>query len=62
MKNETDMKRTYKTPAMKVRKIQCPHMLCLSGDVNTGSRYNGSLYDYIGGEGSDGYETSNNPD
>ena len=56
------MKKEYKAPAMKVIKIQCSHMLCLSGDVNTGSRYNGSLYDYIGGEGSDGYETSNNPD
>ena len=56
------MKKLYTTPRMKVRKNQCSHMLCLSGDVNRGSRYDGSLYDYIGGEGSDGYETSNNPD
>ena len=26
------MKKTYKTPAMKVRKIQCSHMLCGSQD------------------------------
>ena len=66
MKNETDMKRTYKTPAMKVRNIRCSQMLCESltsvGEVNRGSRYDGSLYDYIYGEGSDGYDTSNNPD
>ena len=67
MKNETDMKRTYKTPAMKVRNIRCSQMLCESltsvGEVNRGNRYDGSLYDYIGGgKGSDGYETSSNPD
>ena len=56
------MKKLYTTPRMKVIKIQCSQMLCLSGDVNRGSRYDGSLYDYIEGEGSDGYETSNNPD
>ena len=51
---------------MKVRNIRYSQMLCESltsvGDVNRGSRYDGSLYDYIGGEGSDGYETSSNPD
>ena len=26
------MKKTYKTPTMKVRKIQCSHMLCGSLD------------------------------
>ena len=51
---------------MKVRNIRCSQMLCESltsvGEVNRGSRYDGSLYDYIYGEGSDGYDTSNNPD
>ena len=27
------MKKTYKTPTMKVRKIQCSHMLCGSNSV-----------------------------
>ena len=60
------MKKTYKTPAMKVIKIQSSQMLCESltsvGEVNRGSRYISSGYDYIGGEGSDGYDTSSNPD
>ena len=52
---------------MKVRNIRCSQMLCESltsvGEVNRGNRYDGSLYDYIGGgKGSDGYETSSNPD
>ena len=54
MKNETDMKRTYKTPAMKVRKIHCSHMLCTS-DINFGSRHNDPDYDYIGGDSGSGY-------
>ena len=32
------MKKTYKTPTMKVRKIQCSHMLCGSPEsmqINT---------------------------
>ena len=28
MKNETDMKKNYLTPAMKVRTIRCSHILC----------------------------------
>ena len=52
---------------MKVRNIRCSHMLCESltsvGEVTQGSSYHSSLYDYIGGgKGSDGYETSSNPD
>ena len=31
------MKKEYKTPAMKVRKIQCSHMLCGSNDVGINS-------------------------
>ena len=62
MKNETDMKKTYKTPAMKVRNIRCSQMLCESttsvGEVNRGSRYDGSLYDYI----DEGYGDSDDPD
>ena len=30
------MKKTYKTPTMKVRKIHCSHMLCLSGGDTLG--------------------------
>ena len=27
-------KKTYKTPCMKVRRIACTHMLCISGEEN----------------------------
>ena len=61
MKNETDMKKTYKTPAMKVRKIRCSQMLCESltsvGEVTQGSSCGGGLYDHI-----EIYGYSNNPD
>ena len=33
------MKKTYKTPTMKVRKIHCLHMLCLSGGDTLGITY-----------------------
>ena len=31
------MKKEYKTPAMKVRKMVCSHMLCGSNDVGINS-------------------------
>ena len=55
------MKKLYTTPRMKVRKIQSSQMLCLSGDVNRGSRYISSDYDYIQGADRD-YPTSSEPD
>ena len=56
MKNETDMKRTYKTPAMKVRTISPVRMLCSSdGELNQGSRYNSGINDYIEGDSGSGY-------
>ena len=36
MKNETDMKKNYKTPAMKVRKIRCSQVICMSLTINKG--------------------------
>ena len=56
MKNETDMKRTYKTPAMKVRKISPVRMLCTSdGELNFGNSYNNGTNDYIEGDSGSGY-------
>ena len=56
MKNETDMKRTYKTPAMKVRKISPVRMLCTSdGELNRGNSYNSGNNDYIYGDSESGY-------
>ena len=41
MKNETDMKKNYKTPAMKVRTIRCSQMVCGSlTDDNAVVMYN----------------------
>ena len=48
------MKKTYKTPTMKVVQVQQTHMLCTS-DVNFGSRNNDPDYDYIGGDSGSGY-------
>ena len=60
------MKKTYITPKMKVRTIQCSHMLSASletlGGTSQGDRYNDPNYDYIGGESGDGYGYSSNPD
>ena len=36
MKNETDMKKNYKTPAMKVRTIRCSQVICMSLTINKG--------------------------
>ena len=36
MKNETDMKKNYLTPAMKVRTIQCSQVICMSLTINKG--------------------------
>ena len=50
------MKRTYKTPAMKVRTISPVRMLCSSdGELNQGSRYNSGINDYIEGDSGSGY-------
>ncbi len=48
------MKKTYKTPTMKVVQVQQTHMLCTS-DVNFGSRNNDPDYDYIDGDSGSGY-------
>lgn len=56
MKNETDMKRTYKTPAMKVRKISHVRMLCTTdGELNFGNSYYSGNNDYIEGDLGSGY-------
>lgn len=50
------MKRTYKTPAMKVRKISHIRMLCTSdGELNFGNSYNSGNNDYIEGDSGSGY-------
>ena len=36
MNNETDMKKDYKTPTMKVRKIHCSQVICMSLTINKG--------------------------
>ena len=36
MKNETDMKKNYLTPAMKVRTIRCSQVICMSLTINKG--------------------------
>ena len=52
MKNETDMKKTYKTPTMKVEKFQCSHMLCTSTfGVNEGEGVSTEKNPYSGYDG-----------
>ena len=36
MKNETDMKKNYLTPAMKVRTIRGSQVICMSLTINKG--------------------------
>ena len=48
------MKKTYLTPLIKDIRISSRRILCTS-EVNFGSRYYGSDYDYIGGSSESGY-------
>ena len=50
------MKKTYKTPTMKVVQVQQTHMLCTSdGELNFGNSYNSGNNDYIDGDLGSGY-------